>query len=81
MTHSLALPGRLSLPGMVRPQVARRTRTATAPPTFDIGHDLLGTEGAAVEPARLTVVRQSADDVGYREVYVALDGESVAMLE
>jgi predicted NUDIX family NTP pyrophosphohydrolase len=30
---------------------------------------------------RITVTRSSADDVGFREIYVSLDGKRMAMLE
>jgi hypothetical protein len=31
--------------------------------------------------ARITVRRQSRDDVGYREIYVSLDGERIGILQ
>ena len=54
---------------------------AVEPPAFDIGTDLLDIERRAAEPARITISRQSPKDVGYREIYVSLDGTSLTMLQ
>ena len=81
MTPTLVCPRPLVLPDVVRGRFELRDRHAAAPPTFDIGQDLLGLEPTSSEPARLTVTRQSTEDVGYREVYVSLDGDAVAVLE
>ena len=32
-------------------------------------------------PARITICRQSPQDAGYREIFVSIDGEEIAMLE
>jgi hypothetical protein len=32
------------------------------------------------EPATITVTRSSAEDVGFRQIFVSLDGESIAIL-
>lgn len=34
----------------------------------------------ALRPARITISRRSPDDVGFREIYVLLDGEEIAEL-
>ncbi len=34
-----------------------------------------------VEPATITVSRTATDDIGLREIFVSLDGESIAILE
>lgn len=31
--------------------------------------------------ARITITRESPDDVGFREIFVSLDGESIAILK
>lgn len=58
-----------------------RALTTTAPPeptTADLDRVVHDLEQAWV--ATLTVRRQAADDIGYREIYVSLDGESLGML-
>ena len=32
------------------------------------------------EPASITIARTSAEDIGHREIFVSLDGESIAIL-
>ena len=39
------------------------------------------TPDAAVDSATITVTRTSRDDIGLREVFVSLDGKSIAILE
>jgi hypothetical protein len=51
------------------------------PPAIDIGADILNVERTPAEPARITVCRQSPEDAGFREVFVSIDGESVAIVE
>ena len=58
-----------------------RGAVMTEPPSIDIGNDILNIERQPAEPARLTISRQSPDDAGYREIFVSLDGEQIAMLE
>jgi hypothetical protein len=54
----------------------------TAPPhvrdVSDAGHDT--SVEAVPSDARITVVRQSPDDVGFREIFVSLDGEPIGIL-
>lgn len=64
-----------------RPAFELRGGAAAEPPAIDIGHDLLNIERAPAEPARITVCRQSPEDAGYREVFVSIDDESVAVME
>ena len=35
----------------------------------------------AANPARITITRKSPEDVGFREVYVSIDGEQIAVLQ
>ena len=58
-----------------------RGGAAAEPPAIDIGADLLDIERAPAEPARITICRESPEDAGFREVFVSIDGESVAMME
>jgi hypothetical protein len=41
---------------------------------------MLVAAGILQDDARLTIVRQSSDDVGFREIFVSLDGEPLGML-
>lgn len=44
----------------------------------DAGHD--ASVRAVPSEARITVARQSPDDVGFREIFVSFDGEPIGML-
>ena len=59
----------------------RSTTTRVAPPeptSADLDNVVKGLERTWT--ATLTVRRQAPDDIGYREIYVSLDGESIGML-
>jgi len=58
-----------------------RGEATAEPPPIDIGADLLDVERRPAEPARITICRQSPQDAGYREIFVSIDGERVAILE
>jgi hypothetical protein len=45
-----------------------------------IGRDALADARVMREDARITITRESVDDVGFREVFLSIDGESVAVL-
>lgn len=51
------------------------------PPSIDIGADILNIERPPAEPSRITIGRQSPEDAGFREIFVSLDGEQIAMLQ
>lgn len=63
------------------PAFELRGGAAAEPPAIDIGADILDLERTPAEPARITVCRQSPLDAGYREVFVSIDGESVAIMQ
>ena len=44
------------------------------------GRDVLAEAGVISPDARLTIVRQSAADVGFREIFISIDGRSLGML-
>ena len=44
------------------------------------GRDALIAAGVIPDDARLTIVRQSTEDVGFREIFVSVDGKPVGML-
>jgi len=73
--------GTLAWPEFLWPRFELRGDAAAEPPAIDIGADVLNIERRPAEPARITVARQSLQDAGYREIFVSIDGEQVAMLE
>jgi hypothetical protein len=64
-----------------RPAFEFRSGATVEPPAIDIGADVLNIERTPAEPARITICRQSQEDAGYREVFVSIDGESVAIMQ
>ena len=58
-----------------------RSGATAEPPAIDIGADVLNIERTPAEPARITICRQSQEDAGFREVFVSIDGESVAIMQ
>jgi len=73
--------GTAAWPAILRPPFELRGGAVAEPPAIDIGSDILQIERRPAEPARITICRQSPQDAGYREVFVSIDGEQVAMLE
>jgi len=73
--------GTLAWPEVLRPRSFLRGNAVAEPPGIDIGADILNIERRPAEPARITIGRQSPQDAGYREIFVSIDGEQVAMLE
>jgi hypothetical protein len=64
-----------------RPRFELRGGATADPPAIDIGADILNIERQPAEPARITICRQSPEDAGFREVFVSLDGDDLAMLQ
>lgn len=59
-----------------------RGRGAPASPEFsNLGADLLEVIRKTGGETRITVTRQSREDIGFREIFVEIDGEQVAILE
>jgi hypothetical protein len=58
-------------------------RSATRPPgdLSNIGRTALAEAGVIPSEARITISRESRDDVGFREIFVSLDGEQIAILQ
>ena len=73
--------GTLASPQILKPWSELRGDAVAEPPALDIGADILNVERRPAEPARITISRQSPKDAGYREIFVSIDGEQVAMLE
>jgi hypothetical protein len=77
----LSPDGTLAWPELLRPRFELRGDAVAEPPAIDIGTDILDIERRPAEPARITISRESPQDAGYREIFVSIDGEQVAMLE
>jgi hypothetical protein len=73
--------GTLAWPELLRPRVELRGEAIAEPPAIDLGADILNVDRRPAEPARITICRHSPRDAGYREIFVSIDGEQVAMLE
>jgi len=73
--------GTLAWPELLRPRFELRGNAVAEPPSIDIGADVLNIERRPAEPARITIGRESPQDAGYREIFVSIDGEQVAILE
>ena len=73
--------GTLAWPELLRLRFELRGDAVAEPRARDIGADALTMERRPAEPARITICRQSPQDAGYREIFVSIDGEQVAMLE
>ena len=73
--------GTLAFPEVLRPWLELRGNAVAEPPSIDIGADVLNIERRPAEPARITICRESPQDAGYREIFVSIDGEQVAMLQ
>ena len=73
--------GTLAWPAIFSPRFELRGNAVAEPPAIDIGSDVLNIERRPAEPARITICRESPQDAGYREIFVSIDGEQVAILE
>jgi hypothetical protein len=73
--------GTLAWPEIFTPRLQLRGDALAEPPSLDVGADILNLERRAAEPARITICRQSPQDAGYREIFVSIDGEQIAMLQ
>ena len=69
-TPELAAPGPLWL---------RSPKNATRP-ADQLGREGMIDAGLVGGDARITIRRESPDDVGFREIFVSIDGEQVAIL-
>jgi hypothetical protein len=73
--------GTLAWPEPLRPGFELRGDAAAEPPAIDVGSDIFNVARRPAEPARITICRKSLQDAGYREIFVSIDGERVAVLE
>jgi hypothetical protein len=73
--------GTMAWPEVLRPWLELRGNAAAEPPSIDIGADVLNIERRPAEPARITICRASPQDAGYREIFVSIDREQVAILQ
>jgi hypothetical protein len=57
-----------------------RTPKPGSRPAGQLGRDGMIDAGLVGGDARITIRRESPDDVGFREIFISLDGEQVAIL-
>ena len=62
------------------PAVLLRQHDAGGGRASHSGRDALAIAGIVPENGRLTVTRQSSTDVGFREIFVSIDGKAAGML-
>lgn len=65
----------LPLPGFLF-----RTRTTVPANLSNLGRDALVEAGLIRNEGRITISREAPDDVGFREIFLSIDNESVAVL-
>jgi len=58
-----------------------RTPETKTRPVGQLGREGMIDAGLVGGDARITIRRESPDDVGFREIFVSLDGEAVAILK
>jgi hypothetical protein len=73
---AMALPG----PPAFTPRALRRAVTELQRPDRRVGADLVRPSRRSHSVACITVSRTSPEDVGFREVFLLVDGQEVAML-
>jgi hypothetical protein len=74
------LPWWSLLPSPGEPLLLRSRVTPQARDHSGLGRDALAASGIIRDDARITVSRESPTDVGFREVFVSIDGEQVGIL-
>ena len=72
---SIASPLLLPAPLLLRPR-----GTPASGDAANLGRDALADAGVIPSEARITVNRQSPEDVGFREIFVSIDGEQLGIL-
>ena len=58
-----------------------RSRTTQAGGAEQRGRDALAAAGVIPDEARITVSRDSPDDIGFREIFVSVDGHQLGILQ
>ena len=85
LTTSMSLKGCARIGKVHSEPIAQRPLWLRSPRTDAKPADQLGREGMIEVglvggDARITIRRESPDDVGFREIFVSLDGEQIAIL-
>jgi hypothetical protein len=62
------------------PLLLRQRGTPGPRDAANLGRDALADAGVIPSEARITVSRQSPEDVGFREIFVSIDGEQLGIL-
>jgi hypothetical protein len=70
----------LCLPLWPAPLLLRNVNVTHPDDVSNLGRDALVDAGIIGEDARITVIRESPEDVGFREIFIAVDGKEAAML-
>lgn len=65
----------------VRRPLWLRSEKTIARPADQLGRDGMVDAGLVGGDARITIRRESPEDVGFREIFVSIDGEQVAILK
>lgn len=71
----------MGTPVIITPLLLRRERTRPVGGAAQSGRDALAAAGVIPDEARISIHRTSAEDVGFREIYVSLDGEQIGILQ
>jgi hypothetical protein len=76
----LVLPRWIPRDGRARALLLKRRNDVTPGAVSNIGRDALADAGVIREDARITISRDSPQDVGFREIFVSVDREQLGML-
>jgi hypothetical protein len=69
-------------PGIAAPQpLWLRSPKTEARPADQLGREGMIDAGLVGGDARITIRRESPDDVGFREIFVSMDGQQIAILK
>jgi hypothetical protein len=80
MTPSAATYGFPAAPAAARPLYLRTRARTDISGSSSSGRDALADLGVLQPEGRITITRQSPDDVGFREIFVSVDGQPLGML-
>lgn len=70
------------MPGFAAPRpLWLRSPKTDSRPSDQLGRDGMIDAGLVGGDARITIRRESPDDVGFREIFVSMDGQQIAILK
>ena len=76
----VGFPSTVSQYGSLTPKLALLRQHDAGGNSSRTGRDVLAEAGVISPDARLTIVRQSTADVGFREIFISIDGTPLGML-